>query len=246
MLLGEILSNIRLRLTKEYFLDSSLIRPRQIYFTLIRKRATVIENRYRDDQKLSRNNFQTIACAKLVRSAPADCDCIDLDDCLFYRTACKLPRTLTNYVNNEVETVTSIDGSIVFIKTDWVNFSRIKYRRYTKNMPFFAVYNDYIYVVNNIIDGEPIEYISFTLLAQDPIKALECNACTGVTGSTIPNNLEGIKLPLCDSIYDYEFPLTGKLLDSAVQLTLQELADNYAKEIGDAYNRSTDLQSDLI
>ena len=81
MLLGEILSNIRLRLTKEYFLDSSLIRPRQIYFTLIRKRATVIENRYRDDQKLSRNNFQTIACAKLVRSAPADCDCIDLDDC---------------------------------------------------------------------------------------------------------------------------------------------------------------------
>lgn len=245
MLLGEIISNIRLRITKEYFLDSAIIRPRQIYFTLIRKRATVIENRFRDDKKLSRGNFQTVPCAKLITAPPAECDCVDLDGCVLYRTACKLPRTLTNYVNNEVETVTSIDGSIVFIKTDWVGISRIKHKKYTANYPHFAVYNDYIYVVNNYIDGEPIEYIGFTLLAQDPIKVLECNACTGLSEQGIIP-VEGIRLPECDSIYDYEFPLTGKLLDTAVQLTLQELVENYNKEIGDAYNRSTDLQSDLI
>ena len=96
---------------------------------------------------------------------------------------------------------------------------------------------NYIYVINNYIDEEPIEYINFSGVFDDPIKVLECNSCN--TTDTNPD----IALPKCDSIYDFEFPLSGKLLDTAVQLTLQELVANY-KELTDAYQRTTDINSE--
>ncbi len=240
MLLGEILSNIRTNILKEVNIGSSMIRNRNLYYTFIRKRSTVIENRLRDDKKIAKTNSQVVACAKLVKTSAIECGCLDLIGCELWRTDCKLPSTLTNNLAFDIDSVTSIDGSIAFNETQWESFNYIKYNKYTADEPYFMVYNNYIIVINNYIDGEPIEYISFKGVFEDPIKALECNACIG-DGSTNP--IPGIILPECDSIYDFEFPLTGKLLDTAIQLTLQELIPNY-KEISDAYQRSTDLDSD--
>ncbi len=237
MLLGEILSNIRLTVAKELLIDISLIRPRYTYYTFIRKRATVIENRLRDDKRLSRTNEQVITCAKLVKSSPAECKCLDLVGCQIYRTDCKLPKTLSNTTNYEIKNVTSLDGNLVFIETTWEAFNTIKYKKYTANFPHFMVYNDYIFVINNYIDEEPIEYINFSGIFDDPIKILECNVCN------VTSFNPDIALPKCDSIYDFEFPLSGKLLDTAVQLTLQELIVNY-KELTDAYQRATDINSE--
>ena len=77
MLLGEIVSNIRLNVAKELMMEISLIRPRHIYYTFIRKRATVIENRLRDDKRISRTNEQVITCAKLIKSSPVECNCLN-------------------------------------------------------------------------------------------------------------------------------------------------------------------------
>lgn len=245
MLLGEIISNVRKNVVQTTFKEMSDIRPRDVYFTLLRKRATVIENRLRDDKKLAKTNSQVIACAQLVPSSPAECNCLDLVGCKIYRTVCKLPKTLTNTVSYDITNVTSIDGSLVFIKTDWSNFNSVKYKKYTSNYPHYMVYNDYIYVINNFIDGEPVEYISYAGIFEDPIRALECNACIG-GGTTTSVTDTNVLLPRCDSIYDFEFPLTGKLLDTAVQLTLQELIRNFNPAITDAYQRATDLQSDEL
>ncbi len=237
MLLGEIVSNIRLNVAKELMMEASLIRPRHIYYTFIRKRATVIENRLRDDKRMSRTNEQVITCAKLVKSSPVECNCLNLVGCKIYRSECKLPKTLSNTTNYEIKNVSSMDGNLIFIETTWESFNTIKYKKYTSNMPHYMVYNDYIYVINNYIDEEPIEYINFSGIFDDPIKVLECNSCNVVTVN--PNT----GLVKCDSIYDFEFPLSGKLLDTAVQLTLQELVANY-KELTDAYQRTTDINSE--
>ena len=237
MLLGEIISSVRLNVAKELVMEISLIRPRHIYYTFIRKRATVIENRLRDDKRISRTNEQVITCAKLIKSSPVECNCLNLVGCKIYRTECKLPKTLSNTTNYEIKNVTSLDGNLIFIETTWESFNTIKYKKYTADMPHFMVYNDYIYVINNYIDEEPIEYINFSGVFDDPIKVLECNSC-----NTIDANPD-ITLPKCDSIYDFEFPLSGKLLDTAVQLTLQELIANY-KELTDAYQRTTDINSE--
>lgn len=243
MLTGEIISNIRLNVAQKIFKEATDIRPRYVYYTLIRKRATVIENKLRDDKKLAKTNSQTIACAKLTPSSPAECGCLNLVGCKIYRTVCKLPSTLTNSVSYDISDVSTVDGSLTFIETSWSNFNNIKYKKYTKDFPHYMIYNNYIYVINNLIDGEPIEYISYKGIFEDPIKALECNACTGTSSITSVTD-SNFTLPVCLSIYDFEFPLTGKLLDTAVDLTLQELIRNYTPHITDAYQRETDLRSD--
>lgn len=221
-----------------------IIRPRHIYYSLLRKRATVVENKLRDDKTIARTNEQVVSCAKLIKSTPNECNCLNLVNCAIYRTECKLPRTLSNYTHYEIKTVTSLDGSVVFIETTWDNAHYIPNRRYTSKYPFFMVYNDYIFVINNYIDAEPIEYISFAGIFEDPIKALACNACVGPS-TDAPINGDAFNLPKCDSVYNFDFPLTGKLLDTAVQLVLQELIPNY-NQIRDAYDRQTDLYAKTL
>lgn len=243
MLIGEILSNIRTTVVNRAGTD---VRPRQVYYSLLRARATVIENKIRDDKKLSRTNVQVIPCAKLVKAAPAECGCLTLSsECFLYRTVCKLPKSLTYGQAYDIENVSSIDGSLTFIKTSWQSFTNIPFKKYTSKMPHYMVYNDYVFVINNYIDNIPVEYITFDGVFEDPVKALECNVCTGPNEIITPN-VPNIVLPICSSVYDMEFPLSGKLLDTATKIVLAELIANFNKDITDAYQRQTDLLSDEV
>ena len=132
-------------------------------------RSAVIKQLAQNSNPISPILFQTVDCFKVTKVTDNDCG----KGNYIFRTIEKIPRPIilssgfvyltifSTYKNKRV--------SINLIRPEQVEL--FKYNRFTNSLPFGVYENEYLYFGN----AEGLEYVSFSILAENPFTVSELN-----------------------------------------------------------------------
>ena len=111
--------------------DDNRLTPRHIYSTILSVRSKLLSEESEKKQKVNQWNYQTLPCVELIKTYPNECPCIPPIGCMILKSKYKLPRPLTNYDSHLIQSVSSLDGSIMFSETSWNEKKYKKGNKYT-------------------------------------------------------------------------------------------------------------------
>lgn len=216
---GEIIQRIQSLYSKGVQSDDTRLKPRHIYNSLLTARALVIKQ----SKSVGDKFYQTIPCVEMTNDVVVECGCENIDVCGAYRSVRKIPKIMNVNGNYLIRDIKSIDNRIRFynVEPDIINF--IDGYRFLKDKPLFFIYDDYLYVINDI----PPRVISITAVFEDPVEVLEylndaeCN-------------------PDCISAYDMDFPADDDHLEIILEISKKELIGIFPKFVEDRTNDSKD------
>jgi hypothetical protein len=219
MLVSEVIQRIQSLYSKGVQSASSRLTPRHIYNKVVTVRSKLIAQDSKKKQKINQWNYQTLSCVKLIQAAIHECPCLPPIGCEVYRTENKLPKPLTNLNNHLIQSVTSLDGTIIFSETDWVEVKYKKGNKYTANKPDYFILNQYLYITasSDIIP----EVITITGIWEDPLAVY-----------SFPSYCDEIDTD-CTSPLDREFPLDIDMIDTVVEMSLKELITVFGEAVED-------------
>lgn len=141
------------------------------------------------------------------------------------RTKHPLPKPLSNYDNHLIQSVTSVDGNVVFSETTWTSKKYKAYNKYTAYKPDWFFRNGHLYVTYR--NGPKV--ISVTGLFEDPHEALK-----------YPAECKTSRNYQCMSPLDMEFPIDTSLVEPLIELSVNELLVMFSQAIEDVTNDSKD------
>lgn len=226
MKVNEIIQRVQSLYSKGVASDDSRLSNRHIYNKLLTVRARLISQEAKKKQKISQWNYQSIPCMQLVKVPTSECPCLPPTGCEILRSKYKIPKPLSGLSGNLIQSVTTIDRSI---KINEITLNAIKSlggNKYSKATLRFFIENGYLYIST----PTNIEYIKVIGLFEDPIEVKQyenyCEECKE-----------------CDSCIDYgeeEFPIDDDMLDTLLELTIQELVILFGQAQQDLTNDSND------
>lgn len=188
-------------ISKRYILSIAENKARFLLAQKLRDRTL-----YRED-----NLYSTIKCFALEKDDIVKCDVIQFRRCKSIRkSVLKLPEMIYSRYGNSILSVTTIDGENSFDPITGEKYRKLKDRLYGDE-----VAGDYYTVSENhlIIPDSKIEAVNVELLTLELDKVDEVSGCSDCD--------------LCQSMWDYEFVCSDKLLESVITGTLQEVISTY-------------------
>lgn len=211
--------------------DDSRLTIRHIYSKLSSLRAKLFKQKLDKKQKVSDWSYQTIDCVELVLALPHECPCIPPIGCKVYRSKYPIPSIIYSSQYPGIDSVTSIDGGIVYTPTTWKAKKYKKADKYTSQKPDYFFRNDYLYLTHK--PGPKV--ISITALFEDVLDVTrftnlcqeDCVDCNG-----------------CIPFYDVEFNIEDSLLDTIIELAVPELIEVFSKMREDQTNDNKDSRAD--
>lgn len=213
MLVKEVIQRIQSLYSKGSQSDDTRLKRRHIYNKMLTVRSKLITEEANKKQKLNQWNFQTLPCVELIKAPVHECPCLPPAGCLIYRTKEKLPKPIADLNRHLIQSVTSLDGTVVFSEITWLEKKYKASNKYTASKPDYYIRNNYLYVTQR--KGATI--ISITGLFEDPVLAeTYASACDDTP-------CQGDDCVDCSSPLDAEFPLDDDKLDTLVQLCAEEL-----------------------
>lgn len=222
----DIIQRIQSLYSKGVQSDDSRLTNRHIYNKMLTVRSKLLRQRINKKQTLSQWNYQTLPCVELILASKTECPCLPEIGCKILRTVQQLPKPISGLNGHIIDSVTSVDGSIVY---DLTTFKEKKYKggnKYTKGKIDYYIRNNYLYLTHK---GGP-EVVSITGLFEDPVEAMSYpNMCE--RGS---NNIG------CFSPLDIEFPIDMDLIETMIELSLNELIQVFNSNIEDTTNNTKD------
>lgn len=229
MKIKEVIQRVQSLYSKGVQSDDSRLTNRHIYNKLITVRAKLLRQRKNKKQKLSQWNYQILPCVELIEASKSECPCMPEIGCRILRTKHKLPKPISGLSGHLIDSVTSIDGSIVYDETTFKEKKFKKGNKYTKSKIDYYIRNEYLYLTHR--DGP--EVISITGLFEDPVEVENFpNICDKDPDCKDCNN--------CTSPLDKEFPLDMDLIDTTVELSLNELIQVFNANMEDTTNNTKD------
>jgi len=168
----------------------------QIFSKLISSRNRIIA------QESSRNNTISDWCYQSVNVLLEDGN--EGFDASSYAKSVRqsilsIPEIITDLTKPLIKSVGSVDGRNLFYKTTWDQKKNIIGNKYIHKRVFYYIYNDYLYILNNI----NLNSVVITAVFADPNNSLIDNS-----------------LPLLDR----RFVADARMLDNIVALTVEELS----------------------
>jgi hypothetical protein len=166
----------------------------------------------------------------MIEAAKHECPCLPPIGCKILRTKEVLPSVLTNLDSHLIQSVTSIEGSIVFSEITWKEMKYKAGAKYTRFKPEYFIRGDYLYITTK----NASEVISIEALFQNPEEAdtfpsycddPDCTDCSD-----------------CTSILDKVFPLDDDLIDTVVEMANAELISLFTQMVEDKTNNSSDTE----
>ena len=228
MIIREILQRVQSLYSKGVQSDDSRLSFRHIYSKVLTSRDKLMTQKINKRQLISQWNYQTINCVELVKAQPYECPCLPAVGCEILKTKYPLPKPLTGLLEGHVlQSVTSLDGSVVFSKTTWENKKYKKGSKFTKAKPDYYIRGDYLYITTK---SSP-RYISVTGLFEDPLEVLK-----------YPNSCE----KECEDCYDCispldrDLPIDKNMVETLVEMAAQELIALFSQGKEDTTNNSRD------
>ena len=226
MITGEIIQRIQSLYSKGVQSDDSRLSSRHIYNKMLTIRAKLLEQKVNKKQPLSQWNYQTISCAELIPTKPYEAPCLPLVGCEILKTKHKLPKLINTLFGHKIQSVTSLDGSVIYSEVSWVEKKYKSSNKYTGNKPDFFIKEDYLYITQK--PGPRV--ITIVGLFENPLSvdtfSSYCNECKDCNE--------------CESPLDKEFPLDNTQIDTLVEMCVNELVVLFNQNIEDKSNNSAD------
>ena len=227
--IGELVQRIQSLYSKGVQSDDSRLKPRQIYSKLTTVRAKLISQQAKKRQKINQWNYQTLPCIELVEASIYDCSCLPQLGCNVLRSKYQIPKPLTDLDKHLIQSVSTIDGSILYGETI---LSQLKYRKgakYTHNNPQYWIDNNYLFVTDKT--GEGPKALRMSYIAEDPL-AIESfiNYCDETC----------VDCEDCESVLDKEFAIDNNLVDTLIEMSIQELVILFSQSKEDMRNDTRD------
>ena len=186
LLIKEVIQRVQSLYSKGAQSDDSRLSQRHIYSKLISLRSKYISQQAKKRQKLNQWNFQTLPCVEVVKVPQSLCPCTPVSGCDILRTKYPLPKPLSDLNNHLIQSVTSVDGNVIFSEIQW---NEVKYKassKYTSTKPDFFVNDGYLYIIGLVQKMRHLKTITITGLFEDPLVAENypniCDCPNKVTG----------------------------------------------------------------
>jgi len=225
MLVGELIQRIQSLYSKGVQSDDSRLTSRHIYNKLVGARARILSEELKVKQKLGNWNYQTLPCVELIETPKHECACLPTQGCNYLRTKEKLPKTFTGKDKPIIQSVTTIDGNIIFSETTWLEKKYKKFNKYTSNKPDYYIKNNYLYITSN----SDLRIISITAVFENPLDVYK-----------FPSYCPTEFYDECESIFDKEFPIDSDKTDMLIELSINELIQIFNQNREDLTNNTTD------
>lgn len=227
--IGEAIQRVISIYNKGVQSDDNRLTPRHVYSVLKSVRSRLVSDEAKKRQKTNQWNYQTLPCVEVIKTTIHECPCLPPIGCEILRTKYKLPKPLTNYDTHLIQSVTSLDGDIIFDEITWKEKKYKSSNKYTGNKPDYFIRNEYLYITAST--RNKIKVISLTGLFDDPIEAEKfpsyCNEeCTNCND--------------CDNIFEKPFPIDSEKEMVLFQMAAEELLEWFSKGTEDLTNNTQD------
>lgn len=236
MKLKEVIQRVQSLYSKGVHSDDTRLSSRHIYSKVLSTRARLITQKINKRQFISQWNYQTLDCVELIKAEPYECPCLPSVGCIILRTKEPLPKPLTGLIGGHMlQSVTSLEGSVIFSETTWEDKKYKKGNKYTADKPDYFIRNNYLYLTTK----KGPKSISITGLFEDPIEAENYpSICGNELGCG--ENVSAEECPDCIGILDKEFPIEKDMIGTLVEIAAQELLVMFSQGKEDISNNTRD------
>lgn len=229
MRIREILQRVQSLYSKGVQSDDTRLAARHIYSKVLTSRARLIIQKMNKRQKISQWAYQTLDCVELIKALPYECPCLPSVGCVILRTKEELPKPLTGLLDGHmIQSVTSLEGSITMSETTWKEKKYAKGKKYTSSNPDYYIRNNYLYVT--LKEGPKV--ITVTGLFEDPLEVEEFpGICDEGCGEECVD---------CSSPLDKDLPISKDMVETLIEMTVNELISIFSQGQEDLTNNATD------
>ena len=210
--------------------DDARISDRLIYHNMKLFRTLLLQ-RYVDKLHfLSDFNYQTVQCIRLELAFAHDCNCIpDALKCKVRKSVSPLPRIMSRHKTGYlIKTVMYPDGRNIPYR-DLASSKNKKYRLTGDDKPFYYIYNNYLYIANDL----NIAAVIIVAVFEDPELLASVELCTA--DGTSSNDV-------CFDPLVNDFPIEGELASQMEELVIQKLATMFKVPEDKMNNANDDTQ----
>jgi hypothetical protein len=225
MLVSEAIQTIQSLYSRGVQSQDSRLMPRHIWNKLLRTRSKLLAQQSNKNQSISQWTYQTIPCVELIQAAPYECPCVPAAGCSLLRSRYPIPEPITSLKGNLIQSVSSLDGSLIIDSTSFATAKYAEGNKFTSKKPQYLFYNNYLFITISKV----LKVVQVTELAENPEDVWN-----------FPSFCEDECTDCCLSPLDRQFPLDNDLIDTAVQLTVNELISIFTQMREDRFNNSTD------
>lgn len=222
MTIGEAIARVRAIYSKGPSSDDINLSDRLIYSKLLSSRTLLIKREIDKRRQVSDWIVQTIKCAELEVVKQNECPCAIPPGCKALRTKYKIPKPVQSAIGPELESVTTMDGGVVYSKTDWVRKRYKSGNKFTSHQPDYMIKDNYLYLIHK---GNLLKYITIGGVFEDPYQAALVEGCGGGE---------------CIQPYDVDFPIDQHLMDAVMQMAVQELVQIFKSIPEDSNNDASE------
>ena len=225
MIIQEIIARITNLYEKGVPSRQSRLSPRHIYNKMLTVRSKLISQEAKKKQKINQWSYQTIPCIELIKAQVHECPCLPPIDCEILRSKYPIPKPMTDLNNHLIQSVTTLDGSVIFSEISWNEKKYKSSNKYTANKPDYYIRNNYLYITHK----SGLKVIAITGLFDDPVSVEKfpsfCQDCVDCQDCTSP--------------LDKEFPIDNDMIDTLIDMCKQELIEQFSQMIEDTTNNSS-------
>ena len=226
MKVKEIIQRIQSLYSKGVNSDDTRLSNRHIYNKIVTIRSRLISQEVKKKQRISAWNYQTIPCIELIKVDKHECPCIPPIGCQILRSKYKLPSPLTGLSGDLIKSVHTIDRGL---KIDEMSMTAMKYQKgnkYSKAKITYFIENEYLYIST----PANLKVVAMTALFEDPLQARMykglCDDCE-----------DCVK---CIDYLEEDFPIDNDLIDTLIEMSLNEIVVMFSQSIEDQTNNSAD------
>jgi hypothetical protein len=222
MTIGEGIARVKALYNKGVASDDAALSDRHIYAKLVSVRTLLAKREIDKKRQVSDWIVQTIGCLELIPVDDRECPCPVPPGCKVLRSKEKLPKPIQSFIGPELEFVTSLDGDVVYSKTNVVKRRYKSGNKYTADVPDYMIKNEYLYLVKA---GNLLKFVTVGGVFEDPLAV---------------RLVEGCSKEDCLDPYTVEFKIDQHLVDAMVQMASQELIQIFKVMPGDEENNATE------
>lgn len=227
MKINEIIQRVQSLYSRGVQSDDVRLEDRHIYNKMITVRSKLISQEAKKRQKINQWNYQTINCIELIKAPVHECPCLPPLGCEILRSKFPIPKPLTDLSTHLIQSVTTIDGSVVFSEIGWIEKKYKSANKFTANKPDYYIKNNYLYITHK----NGLRVITLTGLFDNPLEVEKYQSyCPG----------ECVDCYECQSVLEKEFPMDNDLIDTLIDMCKQELIEQFSQMTEDKTNNSAD------
>jgi hypothetical protein len=227
MLHSELIYNIKNIISKGVQSDDLKISDRQIAFIINYYRAKLLKQDAQRHHGMSLEDVQDLGKVELIQAD--EHECCEINACVL-RTKHKLPATIELRSTRHGLTFVGTYKGKAFQETSYNRSQFDSFAPYTGKMTKWYIKGRYLYIVNPV---GLLSFINVQGLFEDPLEANKFRTCD------CPNE------EVCQTGYDYEYPLSAMHVDTIVKLMLQTELSVLLGVLSDNNNNAKDELSNV-